>query len=623
MNKKTKGLNRREMIRLFGGIGLGAIIAETYERLYNIPLLEGRFREEVMYWLSQYNTAKQRLDELSNELKQSEGEVISLREKVSNLENLYKATNEEVKKLDELEKESTSIIAYYRERMDDAINNLRKTIERYRAVLGDDRVAFQSSTVKILEDLKLTQEKLQKVLPHFPLILNLAWKPTKIINDKINNINVSFEVISPLNSLREVEVMLIPVDYRYFITKYGMREEDYDKVFPKEVVRSVKIEPKNLEKEIFSVDFGNLKGGREYIVKARVKDVAGSDKIVEVKTPYLRQFENMGKELYDKGIILGASYMSEYNLGPWNEINPDDLPLLGRYDHSDEIVQWKHIDWAGYAGINVFFIDAGAWEEWKINGKQGNIMKGLMDKGMKCSFMWYAWGDYFDRATDPNAPEWAIDLIYPKNKYNFVNQLSTILNSQLINHPNYFRVEGRPVVFIYDAAAFIRETEAFKELRDKADKNVLFLADTILRMYATPENSDWYFKFKDFSNYDWISGWVGFINADVAKTYSSQEYDEKYYIMTVKWSEWVKNVGKSYVSSIIPGFKYVGETKGIPRDINRIGKQLLYSLDITKLIRIDTWNDFRENTFIEPSQNDGFNYLYKIREILVNKFSKK
>jgi hypothetical protein len=341
-----------------------------------------------------------------------------------------------------------------------------------------------------------------------------------------------------------------------------------------------------------------------------------------VKTPYVRQFENLGKELYDKGIIVGASYMSEYNLGPWNGINPDDLPLLGRYDHSDEIVQWKHIDWVGYAGINVFFIDAGAWEEWKINGKEGNIMKGLMDKGMKCSFMWYAWGDYFDKGTDPNAPEWTIDLTYPKNKYNFVDQLSTILKSQLIKHPNYFRIEGRPVVFIYDATAFIHETEAFKELRDKTDKNTLFLADTILRMYATPENSDWYFKLKDFSNYDWISGWAGFINAYVARTYSSEEYGEKYYIMTDKWSEWVKNIGKSYVSSIIPGFKYAGETKGILRDINRIKNQLLYSLDITELIRIDTWNDFSENTFIEPSQKDGFNYLSKVHEILIERFPK-
>jgi hypothetical protein len=67
---------------------------------------------------------------------------------------------------------------------------------------------------------------------------------------------------------------------------------------------------------MFSVDLEDLKGGREYIVKARVEDVAGSEKIVEVRTPYIRQFENLGEELYDKEVLVGASYMIEYHLGP-------------------------------------------------------------------------------------------------------------------------------------------------------------------------------------------------------------------------------------------------------------------------------------------------------------------
>jgi hypothetical protein len=183
-----------------------------------------------------------------------------------------------VNKLDELERESTSSISYYREKMEEAIKRLRETIEKYRAVLGDERVSFEYSSLKVLEDLKITQEKLIKLLPYFPLIKSLEYSPSRVINDKIYDLSVSLEVISPLNTLKEVEVTLIPVEYRYFITKYGMREEDYDKVFPKEEIRSVKIEPRKLEREIFSVDFKDLKGGREYIVKARVKDVAGNEK---------------------------------------------------------------------------------------------------------------------------------------------------------------------------------------------------------------------------------------------------------------------------------------------------------------------------------------------------------
>jgi chromosome segregation ATPase len=211
-------LNRRGILKFLGSAGLGISIAETYERLYNIPSLERAFRKEIKYWLSQYNSAKDMIDKLSNQLKQSEGEIDSLKEKANYLENQYNSTTEEINKLnstinklDELEKESTSDIAYYREKMNEAINNLKRTIEKYRALLGDDRVAFESSTVKILEDLKITQEKLQKVLPYFPLILKFDWKPIKVINDKIYDINVTFEVASPLNSLKEVEVTLIPL----------------------------------------------------------------------------------------------------------------------------------------------------------------------------------------------------------------------------------------------------------------------------------------------------------------------------------------------------------------------------------------------------------------------------
>jgi hypothetical protein len=149
--------------------------------------------------------------------------------------------------------------------------------------------------------------------------------------------------------------MLIPEEYRYFINKYGMREEDYDKVFPKEETIIVKIKPRNLEREMFSVDFEDLKGGREYIVKARVEDVAGSEKRIEVKTPYIRQFENFGKELYDKGIIVSATYYPLYpDPHPWDWLSVRTYPILGKYDVRDDIIISKHIDWATGHGINTF-----------------------------------------------------------------------------------------------------------------------------------------------------------------------------------------------------------------------------------------------------------------------------
>jgi chromosome segregation ATPase len=183
---KAGNMNRRDLFKILAGIGLGAVTIETYERLYHIPMLETMFRKELEYWVNQYNiareeverltgklrkredeisglrgelakskeelehliqqynTTKEEINRLSEKLKQSKEEINNLKEKASYWEARYNTTREEIgrlnfiiDKIDELERESTSAIAYYRGRMDEAIRKLRETIERYRVLLGD------------------------------------------------------------------------------------------------------------------------------------------------------------------------------------------------------------------------------------------------------------------------------------------------------------------------------------------------------------------------------------------------------------------------------------------------------------------------------------------------------
>jgi hypothetical protein len=625
MSKKPKGLNRREMFRLLGGIGLGATIAETYERLYNIPLLESRFREEVRYWLSQYNTAKQRLDELSNQLKQSEGEIISLREKVSNLEKHYNATKEEINKLDELEKESTSAIAYYRERMDEAISNLKKTIERYRAILGDDRVAFESSTVKILEDLKLTQEKLQKVLPYFPLILNFYWKPTKIINDKIYDINVSFEVISPLNILEEVEVMLIPVEYSYFITKYGMREENYDKVFPKEGVRSIKIKPRNLEREMFSVDFEDLKGGREYIVKARVKDVAGSEKMVEVKTPYIRQFENIAKT---DDILVMASYLLWYRAdgSNWKDGHRHQ-PLLGEYVSNDPLIMSKHIDWATGHGIDGFFVSWSGYEEGDIKYFDSNL-KMMVDNPLASQIKIAILYESIGRLINSN-PGWNLD---DERNVQILKRDFSYIAENYFSHPSYLRINYKPVIFFYEGKGVFANTfkslsEKMNEIRTYIKKNYgtdIYwisdhahpLADPSMNVFNT--NIKWGDAAKLF---DGITSYGGY-----SKEYASPEDIYISYLRQgfEKWYTFSENNKLGFIPFAVTGYdpRYVSwgskDVVAIDRDPEKFKRRLELAFKYRNMgiVWIHEFNNFFEDTQIEPTVEEGFVFLKTLKNFL-------
>jgi len=205
--------------------------------------------------------------------------------------------------------------------------------------------------------------------PSPPLILSLTWMPVRENLDKIYDINVTFIARDDKTPISYAELHFIPVEYYHMIEKYGMRPEDYPKVFPPDKERVFVLTPTDgkfdeLEEE-FSVLITNIVGGREYRIVALVRDVAGNERIVEIKTPYIRQFENFGRKLYENGIIVSAVYM------PWNMKNipmkGDDGPLLGNYDASDDIIQSKHIDWATGHGVNVFWISSNLNSPYEVN----------------------------------------------------------------------------------------------------------------------------------------------------------------------------------------------------------------------------------------------------------------
>jgi hypothetical protein len=631
--------DRRSFLRFAAGIGLGAVATEIYERLHHIPSLERRFRSEVTYWMNEYTAAKGMVEKLSEQLNVSKDEISRLSGEVNDWKNRYNTAKEEVERLssvvnasDAFEKESTAAISFYRERMEEAIRRLKSTIEKYRVILGDERVSFESSSLKVLEDLKITQEKLLKLLPYFPLIKSLEYSPSRVMNDKIYDLSVSLEVISPLNTLKEIEVMLIPVEYRYFITKYGMREEDYDKVFPKEEVRSVKIEPKKLEREMFSVDFEDLKGGKEYIVKARVKDVAGSEKIVEVKTPYIRQFENLGKELYEKGIIVAGSYYLWWGPEYWAHNSPLTLqPLLGWYDSTDQMVLSKHIDtFTGY-GINVFFVSwSGRYYEptyYHDRRLKDIFVNNFLISDVKFVILYETHGRL------KKDKDGFIDLNDDENKKKFIEDFE-YLSKNYFSHPSYLKIRGRPVVYIYDTPVFTLRTKnvenVLSEMRNRVKISSgydIYIVSSEVKGWFDPNEFKTQERLTLFEcNSDWAAQYGGTIGVD---DWFMNNYDDNVLNVYKKYSKVLFELGKDFMPSVIPGFRNVrkeGYTTPhiiVERNVERFIKRLKDAISTThsdlRLIRFDTLNDHHENTQIEPTSIEG----YKVLEAVVNVFKEQ
>jgi hypothetical protein len=595
--------NRRRFLKLLGGGILGLSIPMSIYEGAIIPELQRRFIKELEYWMNEYKLADEKLKELQSK---------------------YETSNNTLTNLKQFENELNEQIKLYSQKKDKAVNKMKETINKYEILLGG--VNFEKNAVKILEDLKIKGDKLLKSYEYLPTIVDLHWKPIRVVNDKIYNINVTFEVISPLNTLKEVEVRLIPVEYGYFITKYGMREEDYGKVFPKEEIKTIKLQPKGFEREMFDVTFADLKGGREYLIKAVAKDVADSIHSEEIKLGYIREFENLGKLLYDKGIIISAVYE------PWNMKSvpmKDDEPLLGRYLSLDDIVQWKHIDWANGHGINVFYLDGGFWEEDKLNGMEGKVIKGLMDKGMKCCVIWgWVWELYFKKGSnDVNLPDWVVDLSDEYNEKQFMKVLTPLINSDLLNHYNYHKINGRPVIHINDAIALINEGKVIEDVRKYIKRNkdidIFLVGSIIFNIPLRPNNPyvSYFLSKKNIESYDALTGSVGFMNNMDSKY--ALNYDQEYEQHLSSWYEFARLKNKKFIATVIPGFdnSYSWGPKNqtpIKRDSTLFQKRLISALNYSNYIRIDTWNDFGEWTYIEPTRKEEFIYLSVLKETLKN-----
>jgi hypothetical protein len=512
--------------------------------------------------------------------------------------------------------------------MDEAIRKLKEIIERYRVLLGDERVSFESYTVKLLEDLKSTQEKLLRVLPYFPLILNFDWKPTKVVNDKIYDINVSLEVASPLNSLKEVEVMLIPVEYRYFITDYGMREEDYDKVFPKEEIRSIKIKPLNLERVMFSVDFEDLKGGREYIVKARVEDVGGSEKMVEVKTPYIRQFENIAKT---DDLLIGAHYFAWYTTNSWARDTSKTTihtPLLGMYTSKDPLIFDKHADWATGHGIDFFIIEWASPNDWTSKNLKDNILKNsqLLNSGQIKFCVTYDLDVSSElgrllKTNDGKGNNWfnyGFDMNNDHNVRIFLEDFSYF--SQFFEHPQYLKIDGKPVVFIYGAMKLRNAESVISKVREKYNP---ILLGHLIAWYPQEEIENrivpLFPLFDGVYAYNMVGGNPGrgedFIDY-VAQQFSLfKEISERYNKF------FIPHVEPGYNDSAIRNPYLIIERS--PKFFEKYWQMSLGFLDPKlRMILVTSFNEWHEDQQIEPAvdyKDDPFIYLQVIKDILASK----
>lgn len=305
-----------------------------------------------------------------------------------------------------------------------------------------------------------------------PKISSLEWQPTRVVNSKVYDGRVVFEAEDGSSPIAYAELNFIPKEYPP-LSRAAFPEEDPRKLILKPLDGAF-----DELKEEFTADITDIIGGREYEVIAIVEDEAGNASTASLKTPYIREFENIAP-LDDVTIIADYYTWFERPGIPGSHWYDDHgrrihayMPLLGEYASGDHIVISKHIDWATGHGIDAFCIS------WWTNGRDERwwdyhclhnfrkFLKNSLIKDIRFCILYENNGRFKIKTPDDEPYNWIEDFDLPFNRERLKDDF--LFLSKYFSHSNYLKINGKPYVRFDFVLPFRGDFEgAFEEMREE------------------------------------------------------------------------------------------------------------------------------------------------------------
>ncbi len=457
----------------------------------------------------------------------------------------------------------------------------REFIETLDSVVADGKVT--EDELSLLDD--------RYVNPEPPKIEELNLTPSRVVNGKVYELRLSFKA-------EDSETPIVSAILKWIPLKYGGMPS---RAFPHEDARILHLTPVdgkygNLREE-FSIAISNFKGGREYEVRIEVTDEAGNRQVETIKTPYIRQYEDIAGQ---DSLLVGAYYYPWYGEERHWEEGYKGTPLLGEYDSRSPVVISRHIDWATGHGIDFFMV---SW--WGPRSYEDETLKSYLLKNPLAGSMRFAILYETGRLKGLSFAE-AKKVLEEDFDY---------LNRTYFSDPRYLRIRGKPVVEIYLARALPKSVlEAIYGYRMKY--GFYLLGDLVY--WQNPSEASKVRYFDGVTSYNMHTSVPGILNDFEGRL--REKYGE--------WLRYLRALGVDFIPSAIPGFDDRAVRSGnlpLPRSVERFKEQLMMALDYSwprKIIMITSFNEWHEYTSIEPSVEYGMKYLEAVREV-VGEYSKE
>lgn len=349
-----------------------------------------------------------------------------------------------------------------------------------------------------------------------------------------------------------------------------------------------------------------------------------------------------------KNINLGAHYYLWYGRptlpiiggGVWNSGYTNN-PLLGEYNSRDKEVIESHINWAKEAGVDFFAVNWNDTQSWDDITCRDYFLPKIENSRIKFCI-------HYDSSI-------ALNILHKPRSYNFNEEYSIgktkgekfledfeYLAKSYFKHPNYLKINGKPVVIIYNVSAFRNVSEYLNKLEQNMKKEgieLFLIADVVywagIKLSKnnisylwtnSPKNS---FKVlvralkrffpknyeNDFSLSKYFRGITGY---NMYATNRTDNFLKNIDNLYKKFSDYAKLKNLLFVPNIMPGYND-RSLKGFNRPILerkegefykefwKLAKK--YLNPSLEMVLITSFNEWHEGTEIESSKKYGKKYI--------------
>ena len=231
----------------------------------------------------------------------------------------------------------------------------------------------------------------------------------------------------------------------------------------------------------------------------------------------------------------GGKYLREH-------LDPVQAPELGEYnDRNPDVIQ-QHIEWCKYAGIGLWVCSWWGPDKMEDVTLKDDILVHPDLGNLKIALFYETSGRIPDFSDISNVES---DISYMAKNY--------------FGHPNYFKINGKPVLFIYltrvlSNNGILKNTvDIMRNTALKAGFEIYLVGDQVFG--EPPSSTDQLALLDAATNYD-VYGSSG------AKIYATQQKVDNYYQAQAGWRSKAHHVGTGFIPATSPGFNDKGVRDG-------------------------------------------------------------